>query len=247
MLACRWRLAALELAAAERLLREGRTDIELRSERLRAARAAREQAAAELDRLRQRDAALAADLARLGERRRAIGDEAARLEADRTRLRDLDEQLERDLGDAQIALEDARSAIARLAAERAGLAEQQAGLAPLLRAGGDGGSSDARRRSKWPRPSCAGHSESRRRLEARARQLRERLVRSAEGRRALAEAEQQTERELAALAESAAPEHGSPAGEPADAAVRAAEAAVHPAEEALDRGRARARHSPGRA
>ena len=47
-----------------------------------AARAAREQAAAELDRLRQRDAALAADLARLSERRRAIGDEAVRLEAD---------------------------------------------------------------------------------------------------------------------------------------------------------------------
>ena len=126
VLACRWRLAALELDAAERLLREGRTDIELRSEQLRGARAAREQAAAELDRLRQRDAALAADLARLGERRRAIGDEAARLEADRTRLRDLDVQLERDLGDAQIALEDARSAIARLEAERAGLAEQQA-------------------------------------------------------------------------------------------------------------------------
>ena len=233
VLACRWRLAALELAAAERLLRDGRTDIELRAERLSVARAAREDAAAELDRLRQRDAALAADLARLGERRRAIGDQAVRLEADRTRLRDLDEQIGRDLGDAQIALEDARSAIARLEAERAGLVEHHAEAAPRCEQAATAEAATAQTLEMAEtelRQALAVQAE----LEAGARQLRERLVRSAEGKRALAEAEQQTEHELAALAASAPPEHGSPTGGPGDAAVRAAEAAVQAAEVTLD-------------
>jgi chromosome segregation protein len=233
VLTCRWRLAALELAAAERLLRDGRTDIELRSERLSSARAAREQAAAELERSRQRDAALAAELARLGERRLAMGDEAVRLEAGRTRLRDLDEQIERDLGDAQIALEDARSASARLEAERAGLVDQQADAAIRREqaATAEAAAAQALEMTETElRQALALQAE----LDARARQLRERLVRSAEGRRALAEAEQQTERELAALAESVPSEQGTPTGEPADATVRAAEAAVHAAELSLD-------------
>ena len=179
VLACRWRLAALELAAAERLLRDGRTDIELRSERLRGARAAREQAAAELDRLRQRDAALAADLARLSERRRAIGDEAVRLEANRTRLRDLDEQLERDLGDAQLALEDARAASARLEAERAGLVDQQAEAASRREQAAIAEAATAQTLEIAEielRQALAVQAE----LEVRARQIRERLVGSAD-------------------------------------------------------------------
>jgi chromosome segregation protein len=241
VLACRWRLAALELAAAERLLRDGLTDIELRSERLSYARAAREQAAAELDRLRQRDAALAAELARLSERRRAIGDEAVRLEADRTRLRELDEQLERDLGDAQIALEDARSASARLESERAGLVDQQAeaAIGREQAAMAEAATAQTLEMAETElRQALALQAE----LDARARQLRERLARSAEARRALAEAEQQTERELAALAESVPSEQGTPTGEPADATVRAAEAAVHAAEASLDQA-ARAREA----
>ena len=66
LLACRWHLACRQLAAAEQLLHDGRSEIELRSGRLRAARAAREQAAAEVDRLRQRDAALAAEFGEVG-------------------------------------------------------------------------------------------------------------------------------------------------------------------------------------
>src|SRR5690606_2314169 len=81
LLVCRWQLACRELAAAEQLLREGRSDIDARSERLREARTARDQAAAELDRLRARDATLAAEAARLDERRRAVEDEAKRLDA----------------------------------------------------------------------------------------------------------------------------------------------------------------------
>ncbi|MGH6903818.1 MAG: AAA family ATPase, partial [Geminicoccaceae bacterium] len=120
LLACRWRLACAELAAAEAILREGRSSIAVRSERLSEARAERDRAAAELDRLRQREAALATELARLGERRRTVGDEAARLAADRTRLRALDAQLERDLEDGRRALEDAQATRARLEAERGG-------------------------------------------------------------------------------------------------------------------------------
>jgi chromosome segregation protein len=234
VVACRWRLAGLELAAAERLLRDGRTNVELRAERLSVACAAREQAAAELDRLRQRDAALAADLARLGERRRAVADEAVRLEGDRTRLRDLDDQLERDLGDAQIGLEDARSAIRRLEAARAGLVDQQAGAARHREQAATAEAATAQTLTEVEtelRQALAVQAD----LEAAARQLRERLVRLAEGKRALAEAEQETERELGALPESAPPEQGSSGGEPADAAVYAAEAAVHAAEEVLDR------------
>ena len=123
LLACRWRLACRELAAAEQLLRDERSQIELCSERLRGARAARDQAAAEVERLRQHDAPLAAELARLDERRRAVGDEADRLEAHRTRLRETDEQLERDLRDGQSALEEAQAARSRLEVERSGLAD----------------------------------------------------------------------------------------------------------------------------
>ena len=193
--------------------------------------------------MRQRDAALAADLARLSERRRAIGDEAVRLEADRTRLRDLDEQLERDLGDAQLALEDARSASARLEAERAGLVDQQAQAASRREQAATAEAATAQTLEMAEtelRQALAVQAE----LEPRARQFRERLVGSADTRRALAEAEQETERELAALTESMPPEHATPTGEPVDATVRAAEAAVHAAEMAGS-GRARARRSPG--
>jgi chromosome segregation protein len=233
LLACRWRLASRELAAAEQLLQDGRTDIELRSERLSAARGARDHAAAELDRLRQRDAALAADLARLGERRRAVGDETARLEADRVRLGELDAQLERDLRDAQIALEDAESAVARLEAERGGLGEQQA---EATRRCEQAAAAEAQAAQTLE----AGEAELRQalaiqaELAARARQLQERLAESAERRRALAIAEQETEQALAALTATASSEQDSPTREPVEEAVRAAEAAVHAAEAASD-------------
>ena len=100
------------------------------------------------------------------------------LEADRTRLRDLDEQLERDLGDAQIALEDARSASARLEAERAGLVDQQAEAASR-REQAARRRQRRRRRSRWPRPSCA-RPRSPGGARGRARQIRERLVGSAD-------------------------------------------------------------------
>jgi chromosome segregation protein len=231
LLACRWRLAALELAAAEQLLRDGRTAIELRSERLSAARAARAQAAGELDRLRQRDAALAADLARLVERRRALGDEAARLQAEQTRMRALDEQLEGDLGDGQSALVDARSALARLAAERDGLVDQETAASTRCAQAATAEATTARTLETAEaelRRALAVEAE----LEARARQLEERLTRSVERRRALVVAEQDTEQALAALAGAAPDEQA--AGEAVEAAVHQTEAELRAAEAAAD-------------
>jgi chromosome segregation protein len=233
LLACRWRLAALELAAAEQLLQHGRTAIELRSERLSASRAAREHAAAELDRLRQRDAALATDLARLGERRRAVGDEAARLQAEQTRMRALDEQLERDLGDGRIALEDARSALARLAAERDGLVDQEVAATGRC-------AQAAAAEAATAQTLEAAEAELRRalaveaELEARLRQLEARRARSVEGRRALVVAEQDTEQTLATLAGAAPIEQPGAAGEADAAAVDQADAALRAAEAAAD-------------
>ena len=221
LLACRWRLACRQLAAAEQLLRDGRSKIELCSERLRAARAAREQAAAEVDRLRQRNAPLAAELARLGERRRAVGDEAARLEADRTRLRDTDERLERDLRDGQSALDDARAAHSRLELERGGLADVEA--AARLRgeraAAAEAASTQTLETAEAQlRQALAGQAE----LAARVTHLKERLARSAHARQDLAAAQQETEQALAALAVSA-PGEADPAHATVDAEVRAAE------------------------
>jgi len=233
LLACRWRLAARELAAAEQLLHDGRTAIELRSERLSAARTARDHAAAELDRLRQQDAALAADLARLSERRRAVGDEAVRLEADRIRMLELDEQLERDLRDAQIALEDAQSAVARVEAERGGLADQEAEATKRCAQAAAAEAATAQTLEAAEaelRLALAAHAE----LAAKAGQLHERLAESAARRRALASAEQQAEQARAASHGSATAEENDPAREPVEEAAREAEAALQAAEAAAD-------------
>ena len=232
LLVCRWRLACGELAAAEAILREGRSSIAVRSERLSEARAARDRAAAELDRLRQREAALAAELARLGERRRAVGDEAARLASDRTRLRALDAQLERDLEDGRRALEDAQATRARLEAERGGLGDatvaaqrrcaQAAAGEAAATAALDGVEAELRR-------ALAAQAE----LEARVRQLTGQGVQSAQARRALEAAEQEVAQALAALP-AAAPVESEAAAEPVATEVDAAEGARRAAEAALD-------------
>ena len=232
LLACRWRLACRQLAAAEQLLRDGRSEIELRSERLRAARAAREQAAAEVDRLRQHDAPLAAELARLGERRRAVGDEAARLEADQTRLRETDEQLEHDLRDGQSALDDARAAYSRLEVERSGLANVKA--AAQLRCEqatvAEAASAQTLETAEGQlRQALARQAE----LEARITHLKERVARSAQTRHELAAAQQKTEQALASLAVSGAAE-ADPARATVELEVRAAEVALQATETALD-------------
>jgi chromosome segregation protein len=232
LLACRWRLACRELAAAEQLLHDGRSQVELCSERLRGARAARDQAAAEVERLRQRDATLAAELARLDERRRAVGDEADRLEAHRTRLRETDEQLERDLRDGQSALDEARAARSRLEVERSGLADVE--MAAHLRCE----QAAAVETSSIPtleaaeaelRQALARQAE----LEARLAHLKERLARSVQARQDLAAAQREAEGALASLVASA-PGDEDPTGATVDAEVPAAEAALHAAEMALD-------------
>jgi chromosome segregation protein len=232
LLACRWRLACRELAAAEQLLREGRSAIELYSERLRAARVGREQAASELERLRRRDATLAAEQARLGERRRAMGDEAARLEADRTRLRDLDEQLERDLRNGQSALEDARTARARLELERGGLAAAEAVAKRRCEQAATGETAAGEMLNAAEaelRQALARHAE----LEARTTQLNERLAKCAQAREELAIAQREAEQALAGLAGRASDEDH-PAVLTLDVDVRATDAALQAAEAAVD-------------
>ncbi|HEX6115369.1 MAG TPA: AAA family ATPase [Geminicoccaceae bacterium] len=232
LLACRWRLACRELTAAEQLLHDGRSEIELRSEGLRTARAAREQAAAEMDRLRQRDATLAAESARLDERWRAVSDDAARLEADRTRLRAMDEQLERDLRDGERARDDAAAARSRLEAERGGLADAEvsAQLRCAQAAATEAASAKILEAAEAElRQALARQAE----LEARATHLKERVARSARARQELAAAQEQTEQALATLA-AAVPGEAPPARAMVDAEVCAAEAALQAAEKALD-------------
>jgi chromosome segregation protein len=232
LLACRWRLACRELAATEQLLRDERSQIELCSERLRGARAARDQAAAEVERLRQRDAPLAAELARLDERRRAVGGEADRLEAHRTRLRETDEQLERDLRDGQSALDEAHAARSRLEVERSGLADVE--MAAHLRCEQGAAAETASTQTldvaeAELRQALARQAE----LEARLAHLKERLARSALARQDLATAQQEAEQALATLLASVSREED-PGRATVDAEVPAAEATLHAAEAALD-------------
>ena len=232
LLACRWRLACLELAAAEQLLRDGRSEIELRSERLRAARGARDRAGAEVERLRQRDATLAAELARLGERRRAVGEEAARLEADQARLRETDAQLAHDLHDCQSALDDARATDSRLEVERSGLSDVVA--AARLRceqaAAVEAASTQTLQAAESElRQALARQAE----LGARVAHLRERSTRSAQARQGLLAIQRQAEAALAARAVSA-PGEADRERATVEAEVCAAEAALQVAEAVLD-------------
>ena len=163
------------------------------------ARAARDQAAAEVDRLRQRDAPLAAELARLDERRRAVGDEAARLEAHRTRLRETDEQLERDLRDGR-ARSTMRAPRSRLEVE-SGLADVS-GRASAVRAGGRSGGGE-QQTLETAEAGCAGPRQAgRTRSQARTPQGTPRQIRT--GPQDLAAAQQEPSRSLP-LAASARP------------------------------------------
>ena len=188
LLACRWRLAALELAAAERLLRDGRTDIELRSERL-SARAPRASTR------RPSSIGCASAMPRWPPiwpgSASAVARSATRLSGSRPTGPGC--AIWTSSSSATLAMPDCprgrpfRERAPGSGARRTGRPGGRGGHA--LRAGGDGGGgdgTDARDGRDRAAPGARGPGGAR----GRARQLQERLVESAERRRALAEAEQ---------------------------------------------------------